>query len=161
MGQNNMFRVDGIDRSNYETQSLPILIIIIIFALLVLTIPLVVQMYNDYSQVLNKGNDTFHLFLQLANAQNMNQLPIRLKPAPQGLSTSLSQIISNNNIKLDISSPREIHGIAGQFVKIKGSITNHDPRQPFLGGIAYISLVDNNLKVPVDLGYANIIEDFK
>jgi hypothetical protein len=67
------------------------------------------------------------------------------------LPTSLSQITGNNNIKLDISSPREIHGIAGQFIKIKGFITNHDPKHTFLGGIAYISLVDNNLKVPVDL----------
>jgi len=146
-----VFKADGIDRSNDEIQSSPIPIIIIVFVLLVLTIPLVVQMYNDYSQVLNNGKDILHLFPQLAKGQNISHLPILLKPIPQRLPTSLSPITSNNNIKLNISSPREIHGIAGQFVKIKGSITTHDPKHPFLGGIAYISLVDNSLKIPVDL----------
>lgn len=146
-----MLKVDGIDKFNDETQSLPILIIIVICVLLILTIPPVIQKYNDYLQVLNNSKDLLYLFPQLAKGQNTSHLSILLKPIPQGLPTSLSQITSNNNIKLDVSSPREIHGIAGQFIKIKGLITNRDPKHPFLGGIAYISLVDNNLKVPVDL----------
>ena len=103
-------------------------------------------------QALNSDYNIFGFLPQLADGQSIaRHLPLALQSSSQALSPPLSSATRiNNNIKLDITS-REIHGVAGRFVRIKGSITNLNPRNALLGGIAYISLVDNKLKVPVDL----------
>jgi len=62
--------------------------------------------------------------------------------------SSLSQI---SNVKITITSQQQIHGIAGQFIKINGDISNSNFNESLRGGIAYISLVDIGDKIPVDL----------
>jgi hypothetical protein len=62
--------------------------------------------------------------------------------------SSLSQI---SNVKITIISQQQIHGVAGQFIKIKGNIFNSNSSESVRGGIAYISLVDIGDKIPVDL----------
>jgi hypothetical protein len=64
---------------------------------------------------------------------------------------SSGSVSSGNNIKIAVISQPQIHGIAGQFIKIEGTITNLSPNEPVKGGIAYISLVDIKDKIPVDL----------
>lgn len=59
-------------------------------------------------------------------------------------------INSSNMLKITLKSPSEFHGIAGQFMKIDGEITNLSPNT-IAGGIAYISIVDIKEKIPVDL----------
>jgi hypothetical protein len=66
--------------------------------------------------------------------------------------------LSNNNIRLDVTSTHYIHDVAGKFVKIRGSITNLNPSNSTGGGgggggggLAYISIVDIKEKIPVDL----------
>jgi hypothetical protein len=146
-----MAEIDESNRSDYQSQSM-VISFFIIAMLLVLIIPYIIQMYENGSQSLNNDNVIFHLFSQLASGENnSSRLPFFMTSSQPLSTSSFSQATSNNNIKLEISSPREIHGIAGQFIRINGSLTNLNPRQPFLGGIAYISLVDNSLKVPVDL----------
>lgn len=54
-----------------------------------------------------------------------------------------------NQIKIDMTSPSTINGIAGQIITVKGTITNLGPSP--IGGIAYISIVDIKNKVPIDL----------
>jgi hypothetical protein len=44
-----------------------------------------------------------------------------------------------------------LNGIAGQFIKIEGIITNLSHNETINGGIAYISIVDIKNKVPIDL----------
>jgi hypothetical protein len=56
-----------------------------------------------------------------------------------------------NSIKIDVTSVPYVHGVAGQFIKIKGTITNNSPNNASIGGIAYISIVDIKDKIPVDL----------
>lgn len=65
--------------------------------------------------------------------------------------TTLPSSSSSNNIKLDVTSQQQVHAVAGQFISIKGTITNLSPTEPVRGGIAYISLVDLKDKIPVDL----------
>ena len=54
-----------------------------------------------------------------------------------------------NQIKIVITSPGTIHGIAGQIITINGTLVNSGSSA--VGGIAYISIVDINNKVPIDL----------
>lgn len=54
-----------------------------------------------------------------------------------------------NPIKMEITSSGNIHAIAGQIITVNGIITNIGPSP--VGGIAYISIVDVNDKVPIDL----------
>jgi hypothetical protein len=61
---------------------------------------------------------------------------------------SLSPI---SNVKIIITSQQRIHGVAGQFIKMKGVISNSNSNESVRGGIAYISLVDLGDKIPVDL----------
>jgi hypothetical protein len=56
-----------------------------------------------------------------------------------------------SNVKIDISSAHKVNGIAGQFIKIEGIITNLSHNETINGGIAYISVVDIKNKVPIDL----------
>jgi len=61
---------------------------------------------------------------------------------------------NSNDIRMQVTSPSNIHGIAGQVIKIEGNITNHatgSSNNFGSGGIAYISIVDLVDKVPVDL----------
>jgi hypothetical protein len=44
-----------------------------------------------------------------------------------------------------------LNGIAGQFIKIEGIITNLSHNETINGGIAYISIVDIKNKIPIDL----------
>ena len=55
------------------------------------------------------------------------------------------------NISVAVTSSHSIHGIAGQFVKVNGTITNNNPNDTKTSGIAYISIVDLKDKVPIDL----------
>jgi hypothetical protein len=56
-----------------------------------------------------------------------------------------------SNIKIDITSAHSVNGIAGQFIKIEGIITNLNHNKTTNGGIAYISIVDIKNKIPIDL----------
>jgi len=56
-----------------------------------------------------------------------------------------------NDIKIDITSAHRVNGIAGQFIKIEGIITNLSHNETINGGIAYISIVDIKNKIPIDL----------
>jgi hypothetical protein len=64
---------------------------------------------------------------------------------------SSASLSSGNNIKIAVISQPQVHGVAGQFIKIEGTVTNLSPNEPVKGGIAYISLVDTKEKIPVDL----------
>jgi hypothetical protein len=56
-----------------------------------------------------------------------------------------------SDIKIDITSAHRVNGIAGQFIKIDGIITNLSHNETINGGIAYISIVDIKNKIPIDL----------
>jgi hypothetical protein len=56
-----------------------------------------------------------------------------------------------SNVKIDLASAHKVNGIAGQFIKIEGIITNLSHNETINGGIAYISIVDIKNKVPIDL----------
>jgi len=56
-----------------------------------------------------------------------------------------------SDIKIDITSAHRVNGIAGQFIKIDGIITNLRHNETINGGIAYISIVDTKNKIPIDL----------
>ncbi|MDQ6862284.1 MAG: hypothetical protein M3044_00525 [Thermoproteota archaeon] len=56
-----------------------------------------------------------------------------------------------SDVKIDIASAHKVNGIAGQFIKIEGIITNLSHNETINGGIAYISVVDIKNKVPIDL----------
>jgi hypothetical protein len=73
--------------------------------------------------------------------------------APSLSSSSLyhSSLLPMSNVKITITSQQHVHGVAGQFIKIKGAISNTNPNESVRGGIAYISLVDIGDKIPVDL----------
>jgi hypothetical protein len=68
---------------------------------------------------------------------------------PQSYLPSSSSTI--DNISVAFTSSHSIHGIDGQFVKVKGTITNNNPNNTKKSGIAYISIVDLKDKVPIDL----------
>lgn len=59
--------------------------------------------------------------------------------------------LSSNDVELKVTSQQHVHDVAGQFITVGGAITNLSPTQTIKGGIAYISLVDLNAKIPVDL----------
>jgi hypothetical protein len=140
------------NRSNNGPRNLVTDIFLITVVLLVSTITLQLLSYSAGWQFLDTHNNIFRFLPQLADGQSIpSHSRVALQPSSQALSTPLSSTTGYNNIKLDITSSKEIRGVAGQFVRIKGSITNLNPRHALLGGIAYISLVDNKLKVPVDL----------
>ncbi len=62
---------------------------------------------------------------------------------------------TQNNMKIDVLSSHTVHGIAGQFIKIEGTITklnqSYSSNETNRGGIAYISIVDVKDRIPVDL----------
>jgi len=63
---------------------------------------------------------------------------------------ALGELVTNTSqIKIEITSSGTIHGIAGQIITIKGILTNLGSSAT--GGIAYISIVDINNKIPIDL----------
>src|SRR3954462_15633590 len=67
-------------------------------------------------------------------------------------STSSEQPLQSGALKIDVSSSSNVHGVAGQIIKIEGKITNVGTGSSNnSGGIAYISIVDLVDKVPVDL----------
>jgi hypothetical protein len=68
------------------------------------------------------------------------------------VSSSSDQPQQSRDIKIEVTSSSNVHGIAGQIIKIEGKITNvGNGSSNDSGGIAYISIVDLVDKVPVDL----------
>ena len=67
--------------------------------------------------------------------------------------SAISRMTSSlpSDIKVDITSAHRVNGIAGQFIKIEGIITNLRHNETINGGIAYISIVDIKNKIPIDL----------
>ncbi|MGA9150743.1 MAG: hypothetical protein WBZ36_09200 [Candidatus Nitrosopolaris sp.] len=67
--------------------------------------------------------------------------------------SAISRMTSSlpSDIKIDITSAHRVNGIAGQFIKIDGIITNLSHNETINGGIAYISIVDIKNKIPIDL----------
>jgi hypothetical protein len=55
----------------------------------------------------------------------------------------------SSDIKIDITSPKNVSGVAGQIIKVEGSITNLSTNA--MSGVGYISLVDMQNKIPIDL----------
>ena len=55
----------------------------------------------------------------------------------------------SSEIKIDITSSKNVSGVAGQIIKVEGTITNLSTNA--MGGVAYISIVDMQAKVPIDL----------
>jgi hypothetical protein len=102
--------------------------------------PLVITITTSITNVTSTTN-TF-LPVQLAFGADMSAVPATL---------TSSSSSSSNNIKLNVTSQQQVHAVAGQFISIKGTITNLSPTEPVKGGIAYISLVDLKDKIPVDL----------
>lgn len=89
----------------------------------------------------------------ITDTTTSNTLPIQLAwgtGIPGGPAT-LTSPSSSSNIKLDVTSQQQVHAVAGQFITLKGTITNLSPTEAVMGGIAYISLVDLKDKIPVDL----------
>lgn len=56
-----------------------------------------------------------------------------------------------SSVKIDITSPHKVSGIAGQYIRLEGVITNPSHDATINGGIAYISIVDLKDKIPIDL----------
>jgi hypothetical protein len=68
------------------------------------------------------------------------------------VSSSSDQSEHSGDIKIEVTSSSEVHGVAGQIITIEGKVTNFSTRSSNnSGGIAYISIVDLADKVPVDL----------
>lgn len=67
--------------------------------------------------------------------------------------SAISRMTSSlpSDIKVNITSAHRVNGIAGQFIKIEGIITNLRYNETINGGIAYISIVDIKNKIPIDL----------
>jgi hypothetical protein len=53
------------------------------------------------------------------------------------------------SIKIDLLSPTKIDAVTGQFIPVKATITNLGSNAT--GGVAYISIVDTNASLPIDL----------
>lgn len=106
--------------------------------------PLVITITTTSTTNVTGTTNTF-LPVQLAFGADTSAV---LTTLPYSSSSSSS---SSNNIKLDVTSQQQVHAVAGQFISIKGTITNLSPTEPVRGGIAYISLVDLKDKIPVDL----------
>ncbi len=64
-------------------------------------------------------------------------------------SLSPSSSSNSNGMRIDITSSLIVHGIAGQFIKVNGTLSNLQSSSA--SGIAYISIVDTTTKVPIDL----------
>jgi hypothetical protein len=68
------------------------------------------------------------------------------------VSSSSDQSQQSGDIQIVVTSSSEVHGVAGQIIRIEGKITNVGTGSSNnSGGIAYISIVDLVDKVPVDL----------
>jgi hypothetical protein len=69
------------------------------------------------------------------------------------VSSPSDQSQNSGDIKIEVTSSSEVHGVAGQIIRIEGKITNPSTKSSNNsgGGIAYISIVDLADKVPVDL----------
>lgn len=85
-------------------------------------------------------------------------LLFQLSPAvaeQEGVKNSKQFSQDNVNVKIHILSPSTVRGVAGQFVKLEGTITKlHDSSAKIKNngsGVAYISIVDVTDKAPVDL----------
>jgi hypothetical protein len=63
---------------------------------------------------------------------------------------SLSATAGSGSITVLMSSPQQINGVTGQFVKVTGMITNAGLNEN-VSGLAYISLVDTQNRAPLDL----------
>jgi len=63
---------------------------------------------------------------------------------------SYAQLMSNKDLALDILSSKTIDGIAGDYVTVMGQIKNLS-QQPITDITTYLSLVDEENKLPVDL----------
>ena len=61
-----------------------------------------------------------------------------------------SPVTASNNIRIDILSSVQIQGVTGQFVLVRANITDLSHNET-LAGIAYISIVDVNNSLPIDL----------
>ncbi len=61
-----------------------------------------------------------------------------------------TQADTNLPLVLDILSSKDLNGIAGDFVTVQAQITNIS-KQPITDITTYLSLVDNENKLPVDL----------
>jgi hypothetical protein len=58
--------------------------------------------------------------------------------------------VYNDTVKIDITSQKQIEGVAGQIINIDGVITNPTISEN-IQGIAYISIVDLDNNIPIDL----------
>jgi hypothetical protein len=81
---------------------------------------------------------------------------LMLVSAQAAVHSSLSSIYqsqkNSDDLGIVLTSPPNIHGVAGQIIRIEGNITNFPAASSNnFGGIAYISIVDLIDKVPVDL----------
>jgi hypothetical protein len=94
-------------------------------------------------------NDNMHI--QLASGELQSGPVAVAAPSLSPSSLYHSSLSPMSNVKITITSQQRVHGGAGQFIKIKGSIANTNPNESVRGGIAYISLVDLGDKIPVDL----------
>jgi hypothetical protein len=61
-----------------------------------------------------------------------------------------TQADTNLPLTLDILSSKDLNGVAGDFVTVQAQITNTS-KQPITDITTYLSLVDNENKLPVDL----------
>jgi len=93
------------------------------------------------------------LILLLFVLLNMNSISL-----PHSFSLTERQLIPvtslQNKMEITVLSDKNIHGIAGQIIKIEGSIASLDhffSNKNNGSGIAYISIVDDKDRVPVDL----------
>ena len=63
---------------------------------------------------------------------------------------SYAQLVNKNTLALDILSSKTISGVAGDYVTVMGQIKNLT-QQPITDITTYLSLVDGENKLPVDL----------
>ncbi len=75
-------------------------------------------------------------------------VPMMTLPVQSALGESSEPVSSF--IKIDIVSAQKVHGVAGQNIRVEGSITNLGANA-MAGGTAYISIVDIRDRIPVDL----------
>jgi len=75
---------------------------------------------------------------------------VNTHPAIQPARAELSPAGGSGNITILISSPQQINGVTGQHITVRGVITNVGHNDD-VSGLAYISLVDTQNRVPLDL----------
>jgi hypothetical protein len=56
---------------------------------------------------------------------------------------------ASSDLKIDMTSSKNFSGVAGQIIKVEGTITNLSTNA--MSGVAYISIVDMQNKIPIDL----------